>query len=79
MPSVTTEVQQAVRAIPIGALFTARDLAELLETNSGAVGQILAKGIRGAELCDRMEARYEYPDQSAVRRVKVYKRVHIRE
>lgn len=75
MPSVTTEVQMAVKSIPLGALFTARDIAELLEVNSGSVGQILSRGVRGARLCDKMETRYEYPDQRAIRRVKVYKKV----
>lgn len=79
MPSVTTEVQMAVKSIPLGALFTARDIAELLEVNSGSVGQILSRGVRGARLCDKMETRYEYPDQRAIRRVKVYRKVSTNE
>ena len=76
--SVTREVQEAIRTIPVGAMFTARDIAELLEVQSGAVGQILAKGARGAEPVDRMEIAYDYPQHRVSdyrRKVNVYRRV----
>lgn len=79
MASVTTQVQMAVRTIPLGALFTARDVAELLEVQSGTVGQILSRGVRGAEPCDRLRAQYDYPSQSTSKTVCVYRRVPFNE
>ena len=82
MASVTAEVQEAIRTIPIGAMFTARDIAELLDVQSGAVGQIIAKGVRGAEPIDPMEARYDYPHHRVSdyrRKVNVYRRVPFNE
>lgn len=49
MVSITTKVQLAVREIPVGQTFTARDIADTIGANAGSVGQILNRGAVGFE------------------------------
>lgn len=76
MPSVTTQVQVAIREIPLGDLFTARDIAVRIGINHGVVGKILADCPIGSEFVRTDITRYKYPNgKSQSRRVKIYRRV----
>lgn len=77
MSSATTQVQQMVRTIPVGELFTARDIAQRLNINPGFVGKVLSKGIKGTVFHGRREIHYRWTNQSGYRYVQVYRRVAI--
>lgn len=68
MPSITTQVQMAIRDIPVGQTFTARDIADTIGANAGSVGQILNRGAIGSEFLTI---------DKASRDIRVYRRVSL--
>ena len=74
IPTVTRQVQEAIKSMPLGETFTVADIAKRMGADRRAVARILARGGIGAELVEIRREPVQYLSSRNTRDVRVYRR-----